>query len=251
MRSRTAFALALVASLCRPETASAQGATYAVTGKDSFAIGAGDIRSEISYSGTQTLVMTHRGKSTRFHAHVSYMRTDGDASAHASADYVADVAPSGEMVASADRDPDYLTVLNQPFAAQLDRATLADLRRLKGTLPFDFPSPFTVSSLHGYLARLGSAPVGGRRSLGVRFEAAGPMQGALPDRPGLSLDGTITMRGTAFYDLDSALLLSLDTTVTIAGSVSNRTGKDPVTIVYTRTIKSVAPANGASAGKAP
>jgi hypothetical protein len=49
--------------------------------------------------------------------------------------------------------------------------------------------------------------------------------------------GTIAMNGTAFYDIDSSLLLELDTTVTIRGYVSNRTGKDPVTITYARTIR--------------
>jgi hypothetical protein len=71
----------------------------------------------------------------------------------------------------------------------------------------------------------------------VKFEAAGPMQGELPDRPGLTLQGTISMRGTAYYDMSSALLLALQTTVTIEGSVSNRAGKDPVKIVYDRTIR--------------
>ena len=74
--------------------------------------------------------------------------------------------------------------------------------------------------------------LGPRHAVGVRFEAAGPMKGALPDRPGLTLDGTIAMRGNAYYDATDAMLLSLETTVTISGNVSNRTGKDPVTITY-------------------
>ena len=63
------------------------------------------------------------------------------------------------------------------------------------------------------------------------------MNGRLPDRPGLSLVGGIAMSGTAYYDLDTALLVSLDATVTITGKVSNRNGNDPVTIVYRRTIR--------------
>jgi hypothetical protein len=50
------------------------------------------------------------------------------------------------------------------------------------------------------------------------------------------------MRGTAYYDIDTALLLALETTVTITGNVSNRSGKDPVTIVYARTIRAEVPA---------
>lgn len=222
---------------------------YTVSGKDSFSIGAGDIRSEVAYAGTQSLKMTRRDKVTRFEAHVTYTRSDGTASTPASGDYVADVLPTGEARDTADRDPDYLTVLNQPFSAQLDRQTLADLQHLAGALPFDFPSPFTGSSLHGYLKHIGNGMLGAHRSIGVRFESAGKMRGALPDRPGLTLTGTIAMRGTAYYDLDSALLLSLETTVTIRGNVSNRSGNDPVTIVYSRTIRAEAPSATLSVGR--
>jgi hypothetical protein len=215
---------------------------YAVAGKDSFSIGAGAIVSEISYSGTETLTISRHGRFTRLRAHVSYTRSDGAASTVAIGDYVADQLPTGEMLDSADHDPDYLTVLNQPFAAQLDLQTLSDLRHLSGALPFDFPSPITGSSLHGYLQHVAGGMVGPRRSTGVRFEAAGPMKGELPDRPGLTLVGTIAMRGTAYYAIDTALLLALETTVTITGNVSNRSGKDPVTIVYARTIRAEIPA---------
>ncbi len=229
-----AFTALLVGTLVAAAGAADQ--TYSVGGKDSFAIGDSDIRSEVTYAGTQTLVISHHGKMTRFKAHVTYTRSDGTASSGADGEYTADVLPSGETIDSADRDPDYLTVLNQPFAVQLDRATLSDLRHLHGALPFDFPSPFTGSSLHGYLQHIGNARVGPRHSIGVKFESAGPMKGELPDRPGLTLTGTIAMRGTAYYDVQSALLLILDTTVTITGNVSNRSGKDPVTITYARTI---------------
>jgi hypothetical protein len=223
--------------------------TYNVSGRDIFSIGAGDIRSEISYAGTQTLTIRRRGRAIRYGAHVSYRRSDGAAATDASADYLADVAPSGAAIDSADRDPDYLTVLNQPFSAQLDPGTLGDLRGLAGAVPFDFPSPITGGALHGYLRRLGDGTIAGRRVLGIRFEAAGTMRGALPDRPGLTLRGTITMRGSAFYSLVDAVVLGLDTTVTITGFVSNRTGKDPVTIVYERSIRAVQPGGGATAAK--
>jgi hypothetical protein len=211
--------------------------SYLVAGKDSFSIGAGDIQSEVSYAGNESLSVTRKGGVTRLRAKVRYTRSDGAASTPANGEFVADVLPSGETLDSSDRDPDYLTVLNQPFAAQLDSSTLSDLRHLTGTLPFDVPSPFTGSSLHGYLEHVPGGRIGSHRSIGVRFEAAGPMKGQLPDRPGLVLTGTIAMRGTAYYDAASSLLLALDTTVTITGNVSNRSNKDPVTIVYSRTIR--------------
>ncbi|MBD5635897.1 MAG: hypothetical protein IAI49_15630, partial [Candidatus Eremiobacteraeota bacterium] len=175
--------------------------SYTVAGRDSFSIGNDDITSEVSYAGTQTLTLERRAHATRFKAHVDYTRSDGTASTEATGDYVADVSASGQTLATADRDPDYLTVLNQPFAAELDGSTLSDLRSLRGSVPFDFPSPFTGSSLHGYLQHVPSGMVGPRRSIGVTFEAVGPMRGSLPDRPGLILRGTIAMRGTAFYDV--------------------------------------------------
>jgi len=63
------------------------------------------------------------------------------------------------------------------------------------------------------------------------------MRGSLPDRPGLILRGTIAMRGTAFYDVRTAVLLSLDTKVTISGNVSNRAAKDHVTITFRRSLR--------------
>jgi hypothetical protein len=228
------FALVLVAAL---HGSSEAAQLYSVAGSDSFAIAGGDITSMVIYRGTETLSVQPNGRLTRLHAHVRYVRSDQGAQSEAEADYVADVAPDGTVVASADRDPDYLTVLNQPFAAQLDRATLRDLEGLRAPLPFDFPSPFTSSSLHGYLDKLSGGSIAGRSTAGVRFEAAGPMRGALPDRPGLTLVGTIAMRGSAFYDRSDALLLALDATVTISGYVSNRTSNDQVNIVYRRAIR--------------
>lgn len=250
-RAPLAASLLTMILVALPHAVLASDQTYVVTGKDSFAIGAGDIRSEVTYSGTQRLRISRHGKTMRFKAHVVYTRSDGTAQIDATGEYVADVLPSGETLDYADHDPDYLTVLNQPFSAQLDRATLGDLQHLAGPLPFDFPSPFTGSSLHGYLQHIGNAPIASRRAIGVRFESAGPMKGGLPDRPGLTLVGTIAMRGTAYYDLNSAILLELDTTVVITGNVSNRSGKDPVTITYARTIRADAPRAVQSAGKAP
>jgi hypothetical protein len=211
---------------------------YVVAGHDSFAIGQDDVTSEVTYSGRETLAVSHRGSTTRYDARVTYERSDGTASTSAKAEYVADVTPAGDTLDAENDDPDYLTVLNQPFAAELDTATLADLRSLRGTIPFDFPSPVSGTSLHGYLRHVPSGMLGTHRAIGVTFEAAGAMLGELPDRPGLALHGTISMHGTAFYDARTALLLSLETTVTIAGTVSNRADKNPVTITFARRIRS-------------
>lgn len=213
--------------------------TYATAGSDNFSIGSGSAGSEVRYKGKQWLRISQRGKLVRYSARVSYTRSEQGVDSHASAMYVADVLPSGELASSSDRDPDYLTVLNQPFAAQLDAQTLADLRHLRKALPFDFPSPFTGSSLHGYLQHRPGGTFGKHAGVAVSFEATGGMNGALPDRADLTLAGRISMHGTAYYDAGSALLLALDTTVMISGTVMNHGGKDPVRIVYARSIRAL------------
>jgi len=210
---------------------------YTVTGKDSFTIGGGDIESEVAYRGSQTLSVHRHGKTTRYVARADYVRTEEGASSAQRGSFVADMLPSGEQLDSANHDPDYLTVLNQPFSVELDAGTLAALRRLSGPLPFSFPSPFASAPLRGFLVRIADGRIGSQKVVGVRFSAGGPMRGALPDRPGLTLLGTIEMHGSAFYGEESDLLLALDATVTISGSVANSTGKDQVTIVYRRTIR--------------
>jgi hypothetical protein len=235
-RLAVAFVMLALASVPAGQ-ARAADQRYLVSGRDSFVIGDGDIQSEINYRGTQVLTVTQRGKTTRYVAKVSYVRDDQGAASPATADYTVDYSARGAAIASADHDPDYLTVLNQPFAAQLDVKTLNELRRLRATAPFDVPSPFSNATFHGRLARVGIGMIGPRQALGVRFEAGGPMKGSLPDRPGLKLVGGIVMGGTAYYDLETARLLSLDATVTISGTISNRSSNDPVTIVYRRSLR--------------
>ena len=224
---------------------------YTTTGSDEFVIGSDATPNDVRYKGTQTLHITLHGKYVRYSARVKYARTELGTETDAEATYIADVLPSGDLAQAKDGDPDYLTVLNQPFAAQLDAQTLADLRHLRKPLPFEFPSPFTGSSLHGFLQHRAGGTFGKRRSIAVRFEATGTMRGSLPDRAELVLVGTIAMRGTAYYDTANALLLALDTTVTISGTVSNRAARDPVRIVYARSMRALPTASKAATGSAP
>jgi len=127
-------------------------------------------------------------------------------------------------------------VLNPPFSVQLDLATLRDLAKLHGRIPFDFPSPMTGGALHGYLMRGQMATVAGRRAIGVDFHADGPMRGPLPDHPAMTLNGSMHMRGTAYYESDSALLLALDATLTISGNLEDPKKATAVSIVYKRSI---------------
>jgi hypothetical protein len=211
---------------------------YTVSGDDLYRIGQAEIRTAIDYSGTQTLTIARVGKETRFTAEVRYTRTDaaGSAADHASFEQV--MTPGGELQDRSDFDPDYLTVLNQPFAVMLDPQTFSELHHLRGKLPFTFPAPMIDGTLHGYLQRAPAALVASRPALGVDFDAAGPMLGPIPDHAALSIAGTMRMRGTAYYAArGNALLLALRETLTISGTLREDGHRSPVTIVYRRTIK--------------
>lgn len=209
---------------------------YTVEGSDAFRTGNAP-QTQITYSGLQRLTLVRSGKATVYTASVDYRRNDGNASTHDAGTFVSRVMPDGEQIDEVTRDPDYLTVLNQPFAVRLDAATLRDLRGLRRSVPFDFPSPMTGAPLHGVLRRLADGDLRGERVLGIAFSATGPLHGALPDRPGLVLAGAISMNGTAYYAYASALLLALDATLAIEGKLDESSAHQPVTIVYRRTIR--------------
>jgi hypothetical protein len=114
---------------------------------------------------------------------------------------------------------------------------MRDLARLRGSVPFNFPSPITGAPLHGQLRRAADGIINGMPVMGVAFEADGPLHGSLPDGPRLSLSGTIVMKGTAYYTYADALLLGLDATLRIAGTVDGSSDRNPVAITYARTIR--------------
>ena len=109
----------------------------------------------------------------------------------------------------------------------------------------------TAAKLHGTLRRLPDALVGGARAMGIAFEAKGPLHGALPDRPAMALAGTITMKGTAYYDYATALLVALDATLAIDGNLDDSAHRAPVSIVYARSIRSAPPARSRRASSPP
>jgi hypothetical protein len=228
---------AFLITLMTPAVAENPIHTYTIDGEDSFQIAGQATRTDIIYAGTQRLAIEHQGKVTHFTATVTYDRREGNAATHATGAFSTKIMPNGEQRDESDGDPDYLTVLNQPFSIELDAPTMRDLRSLVRPVPFDFPSPMTGAPLHGSLRRLPDGTLNGRRVLGVAFAARGPLNGSLPDRPDMALSGTITMNGTAYYAYADALLLALDATLQIEGRVANNGQTEPVTIVYKRTIR--------------
>lgn len=210
--------------------------SYDVSGMDSYAIGASVPATQIAYVGTQRLLVAKSGTTMRFEAQARYTRTDDSSKASVRAHFVQELV-DGSFHDRADDDPDFLTILNQPFAVQLDRVTLRDLRTLHHSVPFQASSPLGSAMLHGFLRPSSGGRINGKRVIGVRFEADGPMTGPLPERADTTIAGTIRMDGTAYYSLDSALLLALDATLTITGKLVDKKNAVPVRIVYRRNIR--------------
>lgn len=248
-RALVAGTLALLAVATVTAAAARESEDYTVDGRDVFTVGNGHVHSETVYHGIQQLSIRHDGRSTIYVAHVEYEKRGDGGTQHERASYTTTLLPSGEQRDGPSRDPDYLTVLNQPFSVQLDTPTMRDLAHVKRPVPFEFPSPMTGAPLQGTLRRLPDGTIDGARVMGIAFAAAGPLHGALPDRPGLALAGSITMKGTAYYAYGSALLFALDATLSIAGTLDDAAQKAPVSIVYARSIR-VAPDRRA-AGRSP
>jgi hypothetical protein len=241
-RAAVASSIAALVFVVMTVAAASADQQYRVEGRDTFVIGARDMRSEIAYKGTQTLHVQNVRGGRKYVATVTYERNDQGAISRARGSYESTISASGDQADGANNDPDYLTILNQPFAVQLDAPTLHDLSHLGGSVPFDFPSPITGAPLHGQLRHAPDGVINGTHVLGVAFEASGPLHGSLPDHPEMSLSGTIVMKGTAYYTYADALLLGLDATLRIAGTVDGSSDRNRVEITYARSIRATAPA---------
>ncbi len=211
---------------------------YIVSGEDNFTFGSDEPSELVRYQGTATLAARPQGPAVRYTMSVRYKRIDQGTASDARALFVADLLPSGEQRDVENHDPDYLTLLDQPFTIRLDSATLRALTSLRAELPFNFPSPITGSILRGTL-RPNPATSVPNREVGLTFAARGPIDGPLPDTPAERLTGTIEMRGSAAYDRHSALLTALDTRLVILGRLTLGGGEEsrPVRITYHRFIR--------------
>jgi hypothetical protein len=238
-RAAVAGMLALLVSTTGIVTAGAAEQAYTVDGSDVFRIGGGDVASQVLYHGTEQLTIARDADGTHYTARVEYDKNGDAGKQREGATFSSTLLPSGEQRDGPANDPNYLTVLNQPFAVQLDPPTMRDLAHVKRPVPFDFPSPMTGAPLRGTLRRLPDAMIGTRRVMGIAFEAKGPLHGALPDRPSMALAGGITMKGTAYYAYDTSLLLALDATLAIDGTIDASAQRTPVSIVYARSIHSL------------
>lgn len=228
---------------------------YNTTGEDVYRIQSVQTSSKVSYAGSERLSVRHDGQATRFEARARYTRTGPDGKSSAAAFFVQELQPDGTFEDSQDDDPDFLTILNQPFAVRLDANTLRDLRELHGRVPFSATSPLGAEAvLHGFLRPATGGPIAGQPTVAVRFEAEGAMTGPLPGYGEMLVSGTMHMNGTAYYALDSALLLALDVDLMLDARLA-RHGQPtsvPVQIMYRRWIRASAktppPAQPATGG---
>jgi hypothetical protein len=214
---------------------------YSVDGKDSFTVGARDLRGDVVYSGKETLTSTRGNDGTRYVVTVQYSRGETGNHVQAHASFVTTVKASGAQEDEVNGDPDYVSILNQPFSIELDLPTMRDVARIAAPAPFSFNLPITGVPLTGTIRSGGDAYVAGERTLAILFDAEGPVHGMIGNA-GVSLDGRIRMRGIAYYAYDSAVLRALDTRLTISGTLLGDPERKPVTIVYHRAIRALGPA---------
>lgn len=219
---------------------------YDVNGEDVYQIGsAATPASRVAYSGAQRLSVVRDGTRVRYDVHATYTRDTGGTRQTTSARFVQELLPDGTFEDAVDDDPDFLTVLNQPFAIHLDAVTLRDLRGLRARVPFSATSPLGGNSvLRGFLRPAGGGKVDGRATVAVGFQAEGAMTAPMPVHSGATMAGKMRMEGTAYYSIDDAMLLALDVRLTILAKLRNGSQTEPVRVVYRRFIR-------ASAGSAP
>jgi hypothetical protein len=213
---------------------------YDAYGEDVYRLESAVTTSKVSYAGSERLTIRREGTVRRFEASAAYTRSGPDGESRAKARFVQLLLPDGTFEDRVDDDPDFLTILNQPFAVRLDSATLRDLRALRGRVPFSATSPLgSEAVLHGFLRHATGGPIGGRPTVAVDFEAAGAMTGPLPGSAQTLVSGTMRMDGVAYYATDSGTLLALNVTLTLKARLAqSRTSPSvPVRITYTRSIR--------------
>jgi hypothetical protein len=211
---------------------------YDVVGQDVYRVGQPATTSHVDYDGTQMLSVQRHGKEIRYVARARYGRVDASGKSEIVAWFVQDVSPNGAFRDRLDDDPDFLTVLNQPFAVQLDPVTMHDLRHLHASVPFNATSPVGGEAvLRGFLRPGTAGEIGGRPAIAVHFRAEGPMSGPLPGTSHATMSGRMRMDGTAYYAVDDAILLALDATLTIEARLKKSGQTTPVRITYRRYIR--------------
>ncbi|HYL26606.1 MAG TPA: hypothetical protein VEW74_02160 [Candidatus Nitrosotalea sp.] len=216
---------------------------YETSGQDFYRIVPTGASSQVAYAGSQRLSIRREGSAWRFESRAQYTRTGPDGKSRGQADFVQTLEPDGAFEDRVEDDPDFLTILNQPFAVHLDATTLRDLRTLHGRVPFAATSPLGAQAvLHGFLRPAPGGPIAGHPTVAVRFEADGAMTGPSPGSAQTLVSGTMRMDGVAYYAIESATLFALNVTLTLDARLAQgrQAPSVPVRIFYRRSIRAVA-----------
>ena len=120
---------------------------YDASGEDLYRIESAATSSKVSYAGSEGLTVRREGTGLRFEARARYTRSGPDGESRAEARFVQVLHRDGTFEDRVNDDPDFLTILNQPFAVRLDAATLRDLRDLRGRVPFSATSPLGAEAV--------------------------------------------------------------------------------------------------------
>jgi hypothetical protein len=118
-RAALAGTLALFSVFGAAVAAAGADQTYTVDGRDVYRVGGGETQSRTLYHGTEQLTIERRGGRRIYVAHASYDKSGENGKERGHASFTSTLLPSGEQRDGPSNDPDYLTVLNQPFSVQL------------------------------------------------------------------------------------------------------------------------------------
>ena len=202
-------------------------------GEDAYTIDGRNVMT-VLYSGTQSLTVRPDGPNLRLENVIEYTKTLGSRVHHKTARVVRLLTPDlREIRTSLNQDEDSLSLLDQPFAARIDAKTLAALAGLKQSIPFTASSPLGGAPLHGTLRAAGMLEKIAAGGVRVAFTASGPMRGPLPELPTASINGTISLVGTAEYDAAGALV-RLRSRLRIHGVLAASGQSGPIEILYVR-----------------
>ena len=230
---RIAAALFSVLLLGARAAAQCPSALSRFQGEDAYTIDGRNVMTVV-YNGTQSLRVRRVGANLRFENDINYTKRLGSHVRRKTARVVRILTPHlREIRTSLNQDEDSLSLLDQPFAARIDAKTLAALAGLAQAIPFTASSPLGGVPLHGSLRTVESstkAPVGGVR---VAFTASGPMSGPLPELPTASIDGKMSLVGTAEYD-STGSLVRLRSRLRITGVLAASGQSGPIQILFVR-----------------
>jgi hypothetical protein len=227
-------AIAIFGSLLSAPVAAAQsdGVAYALHGSDSYQIaGRHAVK---TYNGREMLKRLVRKGSRHFSVSVVYAMSDRPGGALRHISFVRE--NSGTTAGHGIRDPDQLSILSQPLPYEIDARQMQAIAALRDHFPFDFPMSGGLVS--GYLA---PASISRPNTVGISFAAKGPMRGSLPGTPDVTVSGTLTLSGTAYYSPYDGRLVAIDDAIEFNGSLAGSDRFIPVHVSYVRKIHALSP----------